>query len=101
MHCTAVVVLGSHGRVVTAHQIAPCSRGSDLLSPTVWTVSNFLLAVVRAVRCQSHAGAQCNVVGARMRLAGHGHDHSEQEVGHRRARRGRGKSTILLVRTAT
>ena len=31
--CIAVVV-GGHGRVATAHQIAPWSRGSDLLSPT-------------------------------------------------------------------
>ena len=31
--CIAVVV-GGHGRVATAHQIAPWSRGSDLLSRT-------------------------------------------------------------------
>ena len=31
--CIAVVV-GGHGRVATAHQIAPWSRGSDFLSPT-------------------------------------------------------------------
>ena len=29
-----VVVVGGHGRVATAHQIAPWSRGSDLLSRT-------------------------------------------------------------------
>ena len=29
-----VVVVGGHDRVATAHQIAPWSRGSDLLSPT-------------------------------------------------------------------
>ena len=71
--CIAVEV-GGLGRVATARQIAPWSRGSDLLSPTavgaafrstsVWIVANFLIAVARAVRCQSHNGTRHNVASA-------------------------------------
>ena len=60
--CIAVVV-GGHGRVATAHQIAPWSRGSDLLSPTavgaafrstsVGGLSNFLSDMVIVQRRKS------------------------------------------------
>ena len=56
--CGAIVVSGL-GRVATAHQIAPWSEemsclshhavGAAFRSTSVWTVSNFLDAVARAV----------------------------------------------------
>ena len=74
--CGAIVVSGL-GRVATAHQIAPWSEdmtclshhavGGAFRSTSVWTVANFLIAVARAVRCQSRNGTRHSVLsgGAR------------------------------------
>ena len=73
--CIAVEV-DCLGRVAIAHQIAPWSEdltclshhavGAAFRSTSVWTVSNFLDAVARAVRCQSHARTHHTVASAQL-----------------------------------
>ena len=58
------VMMAVLGRVATARQIAPWSKdltcqshhavGAAFWSTSVWIVSNFLIALARAMRCQSH-----------------------------------------------
>ena len=84
--CIAVVV-GGHGRVATAHQIAPWSRGSDLLSPTAvgdafrsTSVGGFARSqsdMGIAQRHKSNTGTPQKVVSARICSAGHGHGPAE------------------------
>ena len=68
------VMMAVLGRVATSRQIAPWSKdltcqshhavGAAFRSTSVWTVSNFLDAVVRAVRCQSRNGTRHSVASA-------------------------------------
>ena len=51
-----VVVVGGHGRVATAHQIAPWSRGSDLLSSTAVGAAFRSTSVGGFARSQSDLG---------------------------------------------
>ena len=84
--CIAVVV-GGHGRVATAHQIAPWSRGSDLLSPTAVGAafrSTFVGGLARsqsdmgiAQRRKSNTGTPQKVASAWICSAGHGHGPAE------------------------
>ena len=84
--CIAVVV-GGHGRVATAHQIAPWSRGSDLLSPTavgaafrstsVGGLSHFQSDMGIAQRRQLNLRAHRKLLSAEIRLAGHGYGAAE------------------------
>ena len=115
--CIAIVVDG-HGRVATAHQIAPWSprwsRGSDLLSPTSVGAAFRSTSIGGFARSQSNMGiAQRSLIasGTRQKIgsatsyrSGHGHGPAELCLWTRaqnpRAARCR-KSTILLVRTAT
>ena len=80
--CIAVVV-GGHGRVATAHQIAPWSRGSDLLSPTAVGAAFRSTFIGGLSRSQSDMGivrrrklnlrTPQKVASAEIRLAGHGY----------------------------
>ena len=95
--CIAVMV-GGHGRVATAHQIAPWCRGSDLLSPTavgaafrstsVGGLSHFQSDMGRgskgdfyvmgiAQRRQLNLRAHRKLLSAEIRLAGHGYGAAE------------------------
>ena len=84
--CIAVVV-GGHGRVATAHQIAPWSRGSDLLSPTavgaafrstsVGGLAHFQSDMGIAQRRKSDSGTPQKVGSATICSAGHGYGPAE------------------------
>ena len=96
-----VVVVGGHGRVATAHQIAPWSRGSDLLSPTAVGDAFRSTSVGGYARSQSDMGiaqrspiARCTpheVGSAPSYAAGDGYGHIElwacQTVGATTARK--------------
>ena len=70
------VMMAVLGRVATARQIAPWSKdltcqshhavGAAFRCTSVWTVANFLIAVARAMRCQSHADTHHSVASVRM-----------------------------------
>ena len=61
--CIAVVV-GGHGQVATAHQLAPWSRGSDLLSPTAVGAAFRSTSVGGLAHFQSDMGiAQRSLIG--------------------------------------